>query len=1065
MASVKGVAAPSSSSSSSSNCSNSSNSSSSSALFASVSLRARRHSAKADDGGSKSGTSFRRSSSSASKDGHRRVAMDPSVAAAPPSQSRPIAVAPAVLDTVSKRSPPRVAVRYGDTIRLFARSKYVPATASGGYVGTVAGSKRFRTAKSGQKQDELVCLPPVVPCGVKRFRSSTFVVLSYSGLGAGTPVSYGDVVLLVDEDGRVWNNKMGVGPSLKNGCFGPKASNTPGEMHLSFYQLQAAEGDDDDSSSSSSDDEDSFVFFSNLAKTTKNMAETTFGRLTQVEMQVATAALQTKSGAVVYYGDRNLIIDVADSNRMRSKFNRVITHFSKQQESTPVQGGFLRCDGRGKTVLFEMHGHELPAIKSIDVQDVQTSDDGRRALDKACDDKASPRVLVSTATGVEVGVPLLLQDLRRSMSLEVTFSDGGRVGVSCRRFLKHEGAAFYRLVLGGKRPMRILVRATRAVQRKKIDLRGKLCGTYRQMLKLSCGIAVAYSAAASVFTHVFDSVTVLPAVYMCGLAGVMVLLVEVAHLAKTAMERKTMSAGVENEDQSRDFLGNWDFTVVALEASESERYEKTTNTTQASHLVKSVPTAFLVAENGDTAKATKRYENTLAWRKEVMADSILTMPQTYYDAIKANYTQFLHKHDKLGHPLYFEKIGSINMPQLKKAGVTSDALFKHYLFAMEFMLKYAAHEICPCDACAPSETQKMCIVLDARGIGMRDMGGEAFEFIRRCTGAMQCHYPQRSFKIFIVNVPSWFGMAWKGVKPLLNEATRAKTNIVTESETAAALLEFIDAENLPVEYGGTCSCSGGCETHSSYQLLQRALVESVLECKSFESKDLLRAISLERSGESRSSEDEFALAEDAVVPLSLLPAAGPVKRRTTTTTAMDRLPRYGSGAESSCMLDGVDDEGFCRSIPANYFREEVLKAGYLLKRSLRHKQFNPIWQRQLFVLHPQYLRFAKALDSEIYQIVSLSHDTIVQKTTKQNKSFEIITPRMAVNGHSLLLCTPTSDVLNGWVDAISDAIDQLKNKTSVAAVSPEWSPVASPRTKQEASLDTDNQPTSFDSAK
>ena len=431
-----------------------------------------------------------------------------------------------------------------------------------------------------------------------------------------------------------------------------------------------------------------------------------------------------------------------------------------------------------------------------------------------------------------------------------------------------------------------------------------------------------------------------------------------------------------------------------------------------------------------------------------------------------NYTQFLHKHDKLGHPLYFEKIGSINIPQLKRVGVTPDALFKHYLFAMEFMLKYAAHEICPCDACAPSETQKICIVLDARGIGMRDMGGEVFEFIRRCTSAMQCHYPQRSFKIFIVNVPSWFGMAWKGVKPLLNEATRAKTNILTESETAAALLEFIDAENLPVEYGGTCSCSGGCETHSSYQLLQRALVESVLECKPFESEELLRAISLERSGESRSSEEGYASADDTALLLSPPPASGPVKRSALATSTIDPLSRCGSsGAESSCMLDGVDDEGFRRSIPANYFREEVLKAGYLLKRSLRHKQFNPIWHRQLFVLHPQYLRFAKALDSEIYQIVSLSHDTIVQKTTKQNKSFEIITPRMAVNGHSLLLCTPTSDVLNSWVQAISGAIDQLKNKTSVATRSPEWSPVVSPRAKQEASPDTDNQPTPLNSAK
>jgi hypothetical protein len=236
-------------------------------------------------------------------------------------------------------------------------------------------------------------------------------------------------------------------------------------------------------------------------------------------------------------------------------------------------------------------------------------------------------------------------------------------------------------------------------------------------------------------------------------------------------------------------------------------------------------------------------------------------------------------------------VGSINIPQLKRLGVTSDALFQHYLFAMEFTLKYAAHQLCPCAACAASETQKMCIVLDARGMGMRDMGGEAFDFIRRCTGVMQRHYPQRSFKIFIVNVPSWFGMAWKGVKPLLNEATRAKTNILTESESASALLEFIDAESLPVEYGGTCACAGGCETHSSYQRLQRALVESVLECKPFKSEELVQAISQERSGESTSSGEDTATDSLSGSPPSRA-SRGSIHRE-SPSTVLDQLFRVG----------------------------------------------------------------------------------------------------------------------------------------------------------------------------
>ncbi|OWZ21902.1 Phosphoinositol transporter [Phytophthora megakarya] len=305
-----------------------------------------------------------------------------------------------------------------------------------------------------------------------------------------------------------------------------------------------------------------------------------------------------------------------------------------------------------------------------------------------------------------------------------------------------------------------------------------------------------------------------------------------------------------------------------------------------------IPPAFLVAENGDVAKAAERYQTTLAWRKQNNLDAILSEPQSYYDTIKTHYTQFLHKHDKLGHPLYIEKVGSINMPQLKKVGVTPDTLFKHYLFAMEFTLKYAAHQTCSCDACALSETQKLCIVLDARGMGMRDMGGEVLEFIRRCTGVMQRHYPQRSFRIFIVNVPSWFGMAWKGIKPLMNEATRAKTNILTEKETAPALLKFIDAENLPVEYGGTCACVGGCEENSSYQRLQRKLVESVLESTPFESEDLVRTISLERSGMNRPSSDEEPTTDSLSSSSTSRSSRGSMKRE-LSSTVLDQLFRVG----------------------------------------------------------------------------------------------------------------------------------------------------------------------------
>jgi hypothetical protein len=94
-------------------------------------------------------------------------------------------------------------------------------------------------------------------------------------------------------------------------------------------------------------------------------------------------------------------------------------------------------------------------------------------------------------------------------------------------------------------------------------------------------------------------------------------------------------------------LGSWQFLILSLEASEAEhikssklvedeyqrRLKKESSSSSSSS--SSVPKRFLVAENGNAAKAAERYEATLAWRQEVNADGILQTPQLHYNIIKA----------------------------------------------------------------------------------------------------------------------------------------------------------------------------------------------------------------------------------------------------------------------------------------------------------------------------------------------------------------------------------------------------------------------------------------------
>ncbi|KAJ0400003.1 hypothetical protein ATCC90586_004800 [Pythium insidiosum] len=884
------------------------------------------------------------------------------------------------LDDVTLDTPPRVAIRYGDQIRLFGRSKYVSTTDGGGYVGTFEISKRFHSQRPG----ELACLPPVLHSGALMFRPSTFTIVSTSGLAVGQPVRYGEVIVLVDDRGRVWNNKISAGPSTLNGYFGPREPNTPGEMYLSFYRL---EDDDDSGSSSDSDDEDGFLL-SSLSTLTKTVAETTFGKPTQVELELAATAFQT-IGSWVFYGDRNVIIDVADSNRMRSKFNRVVTHHRKNDELA-VRGGYLRCDGRGKPILFELHGLPLPIIQSIDVcNSVGESADERERARSAPEDTSEadsvhePSLCVPLSSGpVMIGQPIEIRDMLPSSVVSVQFSDGGLLKVPFRRFVEAADSPFWRIVLGGNRPMRVQMLAQRAPQKRhSVNIKGTLRQTYPELFKLFCGIVVVCSSLAAALTWLLQWHVSLPALLTGASATVAVFLVELFTPGSIIKSHRSAVDGKPGDGSYSD----WKLTILAVEASETERIESapTVASRKQSALIPNVPKCFVVAENGNLAKATERFETTMAWRKEVEADAILSIPQTHYDVIKQCYHQYLHKRDKLGHPIYIEKIGSINMKQMQKAGITQDDLFRHYLFTMEFTLKYVANKVCPCDACAASETQKLFIILDARGIGMKDISGDGADFIRKCTGIMQRHYPQRSYKIFFVNVPSWFGMAWKGIKPLLNEATRAKTNIVTEAETADALLAHVDAANLPKEYGGSCVCSGGCEENSSFQQLQRKLVQSVLNSRPFD-------------------------ADDTSLEECLFPSV--------ESEAETRDSSSSTGCKPDLLIAGDCDEADV-AMPVDDFHEEILMGGYLLKRPVKHKHFNPMWHRRYFILHAHALTFAKDPSCDVYQTIPLVRGTVVRKS-KGNNTLELVTPRMAKNNHSLVLYAPTAATYNKWVDAL-----------------------------------------------
>lgn len=228
------------------------------------------------------------------------------------------------------------------------------------------------------------------------------------------------------------------------------------------------------------------------------------------------------------------------------------------------------------------------------------------------------------------------------------------------------------------------------------------------------------------------------------------------------------------------------------------------------------PQRFIDAEKGNVEKGKQRWLDTINWRRENDMDNILKQPHPKFHIICKHYPHWFHLRAKSGAPVYYERPSKINLKALKDAGITMEDLLYHYRFITEFLWVYIQ----------PTEppTGKSVTVLDIHGMGMKDVGGPVLDFIRAASGFTGAHYPERCSQIFILNAPWYFTGIFKMLKTFLDPVTVAKTFVCSPKEGTEKLLKFIDKENLPKLFGGSCEIELG-ESPESKMLLE--LVEKL----------------------------------------------------------------------------------------------------------------------------------------------------------------------------------------------------------------------------------------------
>ncbi|KAI8062344.1 CRAL-TRIO domain-containing protein [Gilbertella persicaria] len=214
------------------------------------------------------------------------------------------------------------------------------------------------------------------------------------------------------------------------------------------------------------------------------------------------------------------------------------------------------------------------------------------------------------------------------------------------------------------------------------------------------------------------------------------------------------------------------WTVLLDKSSEDDR-------------IKVVLVKFLRARNLDISAAKTMLINTLKWRKEFSADTLLE--ETFDEQAFNDSIGFLYKHDKEKRPVTYNFYGDLNQ----------ETVFGDVNKFIRWRVQLMEKGIRDIDFV---NTDTMVQVHDYKGASMFGRTANAKEATNTIIKLMQDNYPEfLSSKIF-VNVPKWGSIVFKLIRPLLSEATVKKFVICSNDELSTTLLHHFNKEDLPPVY-------------------------------------------------------------------------------------------------------------------------------------------------------------------------------------------------------------------------------------------------------------------------
>ncbi|KAB2604989.1 phosphatidylinositol/phosphatidylcholine transfer protein SFH1-like [Pyrus ussuriensis x Pyrus communis] len=198
---------------------------------------------------------------------------------------------------------------------------------------------------------------------------------------------------------------------------------------------------------------------------------------------------------------------------------------------------------------------------------------------------------------------------------------------------------------------------------------------------------------------------------------------------------------------------------------------------------------FLKARDMNVGKAHKMLLDCLQWRIESEIDNILAkpiIPNDLYRAVRDSQLVGLSGYSKKGLPVIAVGVGQSTFD---KASVN------YYVQSHIQMNEYRDRVVLPSATKKYGQYVGTCVkVLDMTGLRLSALN--QIKLLTVVSTIDDLNYPEKTDTYYIVNVPYIFSACWKVVKPLLQERTRRKIQVL-QGSGKDELLKIMDYASLP----------------------------------------------------------------------------------------------------------------------------------------------------------------------------------------------------------------------------------------------------------------------------